>query len=94
MSEARAEPAAPQATSLAQRAKASYAGAEQAYMAIAPLLEHLAAEGQLADAGRLRPLLAQARATLASEDAYRAERFRDALDALAAAIRAPSRTEG
>ncbi|WP_334131060.1 multiheme c-type cytochrome [Silanimonas lenta] len=71
-----------------------YAGAEQAYMAIAPLLEHLAAEGQLAEPEALRPLLARARATLASEDDYRAERFRAALDALAAALRAPAATEG
>jgi hypothetical protein len=71
-----------------------YAGAEQAYMAIAPLLEQLAADGQLADAAALRPLLARARETLAGEDSYRAERFRAALDALAGAVRAPAGTEG
>ncbi|MCZ8115038.1 multiheme c-type cytochrome [Silanimonas sp.] len=71
-----------------------YAGAEQAYMAIAPLLEQLAADGQLADAAALRPLLARARETLAGEDTYRAERFRAALDALAGAVRAPAGTEG
>lgn len=65
---------------------ADYAGAEQAYMSIAPLVEHLAAEGRLGDAERLRRALAHARATLASEEAYRAERFREALAALAAAI--------
>ena len=71
-----------------------YAGAEQAYMAIAPLLEQLAADGGLANVEGLRPLLARARETLAGEDTYRAERFRAALDALAGAVRAPASTEG
>ena len=57
-------------------------------------LEQLAADGQLADAAALRPLLARARETLAGEDTYRAERFRAALDALAGAVRAPAGTEG
>jgi hypothetical protein len=71
-----------------------YAGAEQAYMAIAPLTEVLIENGQLADSAALRPLLESARRTLASEDTYRAERFRAALNALANSLREPASGEG
>lgn len=71
-----------------------YAGAEQAYMAIAPLTTALVESGELGSAATLLPLLDAARQTLRSEDTYRAERFRAALNALANGLREPASGEG
>ena len=61
-----------------------YAGAEQATMAIASLLNYLARRGELADVRGVNAALDKVYETVKDDETYRPERFQAAVAALGA----------